>query len=148
MKKALLVLLLVLGIVTCASAQMVFYQDEATLLWDPVTTDAQGDPLLPTDVVEYEIYIYDYVEGVVDDQDVAQLTYMGTTSATELLIVFPYRTRWVAGGRTKVTDEGGNVDYSLLAWSTNVVDTGPDGPFLYSPLPRVPSLTGLRDSGM
>lgn len=148
MKKLLLVMLLVLGMATCAGAQMVFYQDEATLLWDPVTTDASGDPLLPTDTVEYEIYIYDYVAGVTDNQDVAQLTYVGTTTDTQLLIVFPYRTRWVAGGRTKVTDEGGNVDCSLLAWSDNVLDTGPDGPFLYVPLPRVPSLSGLRDSGM
>jgi len=148
MKRFLLVLLLVLGVIACVGAQMVFYQNEATLLWDPVTTDAQGDPLLPTDVVEYEIYIYDYVEGVTDNQDIAQLTYVGTTTATELLIVFPYRTRWVAGGRCKVTDEGGNVDYSLMAWSDNAIDTGPDGPFLYVPLPRVPSLSGLRDSGM
>jgi hypothetical protein len=148
MKKILLVLLLALGITTCVGAQMVFYQDQATLLWDPVTTDASGDPLLPMDTVEYEIYIYDYVAGVLDDQDPAQLTYVGITSDTQLLIVFPYRTRWVAGGRCKVTDEGGNVDYSLFAWSTNVIDTGPDGPFLYVPLPRVPALGGLRDSGM
>ena len=148
MKRLSIVLFLVFLVVACAGAQMVFYQDQATLMWDPVTTDAQGDPLLPTDTVEYEIYIYDYVEGVADDQDVALLTYVGATSATELLIVFPFRTRWVAGGRTKITDEGGNVDYSLMAWSTNVVDTGPDGPFLYAPLPRVPSPTGLRDSGM
>jgi hypothetical protein len=100
-------------------------------------------------VVRYEVYIYNYVTGVVDPQNPAQLTYMGMTAALEQLIVFPYRTTWAAGVRVKLTDGGGNVSYSPIAWSYIVADADVvAGPFLYSPsaLPKKPGV--LRDKGM
>lgn len=148
MKRFLVVALLALMVLACASAQTVYYRDQATLQWDPVEVDAAGDPFLPTDVVEYEIFIYDYIAGVADPQSIAELTYIDTTEAAEMLIVFPYRTTWAAGGRTKMTDAGSNVEYSGLAWSYIPTDAGPDGPFLYVPFPTLRSLLGLRDGGM
>jgi hypothetical protein len=148
MKRLMTVLFFALVVLACASSQTVYYKDRATLQWDAVTVDAAGDPFLPTDVVEYEIYIYDHVVGVTNPQDVSQLTLIGTTPATQQLIVFPYRTSWVAGGRTKVTDAGGNVEYSPLAWSDVPTDAGPAGPFLYVPLPTLRAPLNLRDSGM
>lgn len=148
MKRFLIVALLVLMVLACASAQTVYYRDQATLQWDPVDVDAAGDPFLPTDVVEYEIYIYDYIAGVIDPQNPAELMHVGTTNIAEILIVFPYRTTWAAGGRTKVTDAGSNVEYSAFAWSYIPTDAGPDGPFLYVPFPTLRSLLGLRDGGM
>lgn len=148
MKRLMTALFLVLMVVACASAQTVYYKDQATLQWDPVTVDAAGDPLLPTDVVEYEIYIYDYLQGVADPQSPAELTFVMETPNAEALIVFPYRTTWAAGGRTKVTDEGGNVEYSPFAWSYVATDAGVDGPFLYVPFPTLRAPLNLRDSGM
>ena len=68
MKRIVFVLLLALGILACVTAQTVYYKDQATLQWDPVTVDAAGDPFLPTDLVRYEVYIYDYIAGVVESR--------------------------------------------------------------------------------
>lgn len=146
-KRTVVVVLLALVVLACASAQTIYYRDQATLQWDAVTVDAAGDPFLPTDAVAYEIYIYDYIQGVANPQDVTQLVSIGTSAATQKLIVFPYRTTWAAGGRTKVTDAGGNIEYSLLAWSYIATDAGIVGPFLYVPLPTLRPPLGLRDSG-
>jgi len=126
----------------------VYYRNEATLQWDAVEVDSAGDPFLPTDIVEYEVYIYDHITGVTDPQDVSYLSFVGITSDTQMLIVFPYRTTWAAGARTKVTDEGGNVEYSNLAWSYISTDAGVDGPFLYVPFPTLRAPLNLRDSGI
>lgn len=147
MKKSLLALAFLLTVGSLAFAQTVYYRDQATLQWDAVTVDAAGDPFLPTDVVAYEVYIYDYVQGVADPQNPAGLTFVGTTTAPQQLIVFPYRTTWAAGGRTKVTDAGGNIEYSPFAWSYVATDAGIPGPFLYVPLPTLRPPLGLRDSG-
>lgn len=148
MKRLVFALTLALLVLACATAQTVYYRDEATLLWDAVEVDAAGDPFLPTDVVEYEVYIYDYIAGVTDPQSPAELTFVALTPLTEALIDFPYRTTWAAGGRTKVTDAGGNVEYSPLAWSYVATDAGAAGPFLYVPLPTLRAPLNLRDSGM
>ena len=148
MRTLFLVLFVALMAVACVTAQTVYYRDQATLQWDPVEVDAAGDPWLPTDVVEYEVYLYDYIAGVLNPQDPAQLTFVMATPLTEALIVFPYRTSWAAGGRTKVTDEGGNVAYSSFAWSYVSTDAGPAGPFLYIPFPTLRAPLNLRDSGM
>jgi hypothetical protein len=147
-KKALLVSLLIV-VAMGASCQTVVYKSQATLQWAAVTQDSGGNAFLPTDVVRYEVYIYNYVTGVVDPQNPAQLTYMGMTAALEQLIVFPYRTTWAAGVRVKLTDGGGNASYSPIAWSYIVADADVvAGPFVYSPsaLPKKPGV--LRDKGM
>jgi hypothetical protein len=148
MKKIAFVLLFILFVSVGVSAQTIYYREQATLIWDAVTVDAAGDPFLSTDTIAYEIYIYDYLQGVTNPQDVAQLILVATTSTTQQVIVFPYRTTWAAGGRTKVTDAGGNIRYSPLAWSYVATDAGANGPFLYVPLPTLRGPLNLRDSGM
>jgi hypothetical protein len=108
MKRILVALVFVL-VAFGLSCQTVVYKSQATLEWAAVTQDSGGQPFLPTDVVRYEVYIYNYVTGVLDPQNPAQLTYMGMTAALEQLIVFPYRTTWAAGVRVKLTDAGANV---------------------------------------
>lgn len=148
MKKVTLVGLLLLAAVAL-SCQTIVYKSQATLQWDAVTQDQNGNPLLPTDVVAYEVYIYNYTTGVADPQNPSLLTLVTTTSQLEALIVFPYRATWAAGVRVKLTDAGLNVSYSPIAWSYIVADADVVlGPFVYSPLggPKKPS--GLQDKGM
>ena len=149
MKKIFTVLVLLTLFATFACAQQVFYKNQATLQWGAVTLDSAGNPFLPTDVVSYDVYIYDHVVGVADPQNPALLISMGNTTALEKLIVFPKRTTWAAGVRVKLTDSGANVTTSPIAWSYIVADADVvAGPFLYSPFgtPRKPQ--DLRDKGM
>ena len=147
MKRSILILTLI-AVATLGCAQDIIYRDQATLMWDAVTTDSNGDPLLPEDVLEYEVFIYDSALTI-NDQIVTNLIAVGTTSATELLVVFPERKNWYAGVRTKVTTGEPVTSFSAIAWSydAGVVATVP---FLYQPLggavPAVPA--NLRDSGM
>ena len=128
MKKVFLVLLMLFIVALSACGQTVYYKNEATLQWDAVTVDASGNPLLPTDTLTYEVYIYDYNLGVADPQSTGELTFITGTPLLEQLIVFPYRTTWAAGVRTKLVDSGETTTYSTIAWSyipedADVVDT-------------------------
>lgn len=145
MKRLLIGLVLLALLATAGTCQDVLYRTEATLQWDAVTVDGAGDPFLPTDVVEYEVYIYDYIAGVVDPQSTAELTYMGDTAVAELLIVFPHRTTWAAGVRVRLTDAGSNVTYSAFAWSYITGDA--ISPFVYAPSGTPAKPAALRDSG-
>jgi len=148
MKKIALILLLCL-VAFAACGQQVFYKNQATLQWDAVTLDSAGNPFLPTDVVSYDVYIYDHVVGVADPQNPALLISIGNTSALEKLIVFPKRTTWAAGVRVKLTDSGANVTTSPIAWSYIVADADVvAGPFLYSPFGIPVKPKDLRDKGM
>ena len=148
MKRSVLALVLLLVGLAAHGQPLVYYQSQATLAWNAVTVDAAGDPFIPTDVVAYEIYIYDAIaHTALNPQTAEYLVLVGTTAATQQLIVFPYRTTWIAGGRTRVTDAGGNVKYSPWAWSNIATDAGPSGPFSYVPLPTLRPPSGLRDAG-
>ena len=147
MKKLLVLVLLLVAFVACA--QTVHYKNQATLQWGAVTLDSAGNPFLPTDVVSYDVYIYDHVAGVADPQNPALLISIGNTSALEKLIVFPKRTTWAAGVRVKLTDSGTNVTTSSIAWSYIVADADVvAGPFLYSPFGIPVKPQALRDKGM
>ena len=148
MKKLMVVVLFVL-VAFSLSCQTIVYKTQATLQWDAVTVDAEGEPLLPTDVVQYDVFIYDYIAGVADAQNVTLLTFVATTLNTEQLIVFPHRTTWAAGVRVRLSDAGGNISYSTVAWSYIVADADEvAGPFVYSPLGGPSKPSGLKDSGM
>jgi len=154
--KRLLILTIVLfaGVLMgCPAQDNIYYQDTATLIWDAVTEDNDGNPLLPEDVVEYEVYIYDASETI-DDQDPANLILVGTTSLTQQEIDFTGlpRAMYYAGVRAKVTDGQGLITYSDISWSydASVVDPTSE-PFAYIPLSGVlvlPAPQGLRDGGM
>ena len=139
MKRALL-LVAALALVACAGfAQDILYRDQATLMWDAIVS-------LPEDTVVYEVYIYDSAT-VVNDQDPANLIYVGETAATELLIVFPDRRNWYAGVRAKLTTGEPMTGYSAIAWSYDAEVAV--SPFVYQPLGgAVPVPDNLRDSEM
>lgn len=147
--KRLLILALLVGLAACVSAQTVYYQTAPTLMWDAVTQDSNGDPFLPTDTIEYEVYLWDHDQGDVTVQLPGALTFFGVTDQTELVLAFPYRATWDVAVRTKHTDAGANVVFSAFGYSTVLEDTA-TGPFSYVPLliwiPLAPA--ALRDSGM
>jgi len=154
MKRILLILTAIALVACVGGAQEILYQDQATLQWDPITADANGDPLLTGDVVTYEVYYYDANSPPTDVQDTAQLTYAGNTTLTELVVTWSVRREWVVGVRGYITDGGGNSgDPSLIAWSNVLEDVDVatmGGPFIYVPLaptlsPAAPD--NLRDSG-
>lgn len=147
MKKYLFVILILL-LSNLFFSQVIYYRDTATLQWDDVTTDINGNPLLPEDVLSYEIYIYDsQLQGIINDQVISNLIYIGDTTSDELEIVFPSRKNWIAGVRSKVIDGSGVICYSIISYS---YDAGVvyDVPFLYAPLgslfPKSPRC--LKDS--
>jgi hypothetical protein len=149
MKKLLITALLAIVVLGCATAQdAVYYESTPTLMWDAVTTDSDGNPFLPGDTVEYEVYLWDMANGDVTTQLVADLTLYETTTLTESVLSFPYRAEWVCAVRVRHTDGGGTVSYSELGYSTVVEDVALS-PFSYVPIlifvPMQPS--GLRDSG-
>lgn len=136
--KKVLFLFLFAFVVGSLAAQVVVYEDTAELEWDAVTVDENGDPLLPGDVVDYEVYYYDRNNPPVDVQDVAQLNLAGSTATTSFTITFPERREWVVGVRATITDGGGTAGTpSSVAWSNieedvDVATMG--GPFFYTPL--------------
>ena len=146
MKKLLGIVFIFVAVM--AMTQTILYQDTATFMWDAVTTDLNGDPLLPTDVVTYEVFLDD--GSAANDQDIAQILYMGVTATTDYLLVFPTRTTWIAGVRAVVTPQGGSPVNSTRAWSDNLADVDPLlGSFTYVPVLSGPSAPeNLRDSGM
>lgn len=155
MKRIAIIGLLLAAVAACAFTQVVLYQDNATLEWDAITTDAVGDPLLPDDVVTYDVYIYDNNAPPTDVQDVAQLTYYGSTTDLQMVIAFPDRREWVVGVRGTITDGGGNtgspsrIAWSLIAGDVDIATMG--GPFYYAPLApagQPASPINLRDMGM
>lgn len=148
MKRLSLIFLALLVVACASSAQTIYYMDEATLQWDAVTTDVDGTPWLPSDVVEYEVYTWDMGGPAPNPDSVAGWNYVGVTTAVELLIVFEHRTEWAVAVRLKVTDAGSNERYSTLAWSGNPDDCQGGVPFFYTPLPGLDRPTALRDSGM
>lgn len=122
-----------LAVALFASAQVVLYEDTAVFEWD-----WEGADTLPGDVVSFDVYIYDYLNPVIDNQDVGALTFIGTTTENTLTFDFPERKEWAVGVRSTLTDGGGvSGDPSIIAWSidegsVDVVVMG--GPFHYVPL--------------
>jgi hypothetical protein len=53
--------LLALG--SAAAQETIYYESTPTLMWDAVTTDSDGNPFLAGDIVEYEVYLWDYSQG-------------------------------------------------------------------------------------
>lgn len=133
-----LALALLLAVAVSGFSQVVLYEDSAELSWDPITVDANGDPLLPGDTVTYDVYYYDLAAPPTDVQDIAQLQYAGSTTATSYTVLFPTRREWAIGVRGTITDGGGTsggtsrVAWSLIAGDVDIAAMG--GPFYYTPL--------------
>jgi len=153
MKKILFLLAVMLIAVSCfAQVDTVHYIDSATLAWSAVTTDSEGEPLLDTDVVTYDVYLYNAADTL-DDQNPAEISLVGNTADLEMPIDFTgmARAMYYAGVRVVVEDGQGTVTASDIAWSYDPVATDPIQPFAYIPLGGVlvlPAPTGLREAGM
>jgi hypothetical protein len=152
MKKILFtVFILTMLVMACSAQENIHYINEATLVWDPVIADENGVPFAPTDIVTYDVYIYNSALTI-DDQNPANLISMGNTAEAQLLMGFtglPRALYW-AGVRC-VVETDTEIVLSDIAWSYDEVATNPTEPFGYIPLEGVlivPAPKGLRDSGM
>ena len=110
------------------------------VVWDEVTTDASGDPLIEGDVITYEVF---YRRSL--DVDAVSLGVVTLPEATVDLSLLE-RGYYYIGVRSVGETAEGAVEYSDIAWSNDPVATDPTQRFAYlvtGPLlPAVPS--GLR----
>ena len=113
------------------------------VVWDEVTTDASGDPLIEGDVITYEVF---YRRSL--DVDAVSLGVVTLPEATVDLSLLE-RGYYYIGVRSVGETAEGAVEYSDIAWSNDPVAVGPTLRFAYlvtGPLlPAVPS--GLRTVG-
>lgn len=149
MKKILALILLALMPVLSFSQNQIYYNSSPTLQWDYDYLDANGDPLLEDDIVDFEIFIWDETNGFITAQQIESLTPFTVTTNPEAVLTFPYRTTWSVAVRSRVTDGGGNIEYSDFAYTTIQEDVQ-DSPFVYAPnlTESLPKPTDLRDSGI
>ena len=113
------------------------------VVWDEVTTDATGDPLIEGDVITYEVF---YRRSL--DADAVSLGVVTLPEATVDLSALD-RGYYYIGVRSIGETAEGAVEYSDIAWSNDSVAVDPTSRFAYlvvGPLlPAVPS--GLRTVG-
>jgi len=120
-----------------AGAQTAYYP--TMVAWDAVT------PELPSDTIEYEVYLWDSAGGDITSQPIESLSVLGTTTEAQIDVVLPHRSEWYMAVRTKATDALGTVAYSPLAYSTVPADCldGQTFGFIMI-LVTVPQIHGLR----
>ncbi len=141
MRRAALLLAVLVVIAATGCAQEIIVADTVTLYWDAATTDINGDPLLSIDTVEYDVYLDD---GASDRQDTVQLTYLGRVSAAQMVVTPPNRAVWYLGVRVVITT-GGTPVYGLIGWSIDDPPITQDGPFIVVPnLDGAPIVQQLR----
>ncbi len=142
MKRALLILAVLVLVSVVGCAQEIIVADTVTLYWDAVTEDINGDPLLSIDTVEYDVYLDDGTAS--DPQDIAQLTYLGRASVPEMIVTPPSRAVWHLGARVVITTGGVSV-YGPIGWSINEPPITATGPFVVVPnLDGAPIIQQLR----
>ena len=152
MKKLLAVVIFAVVILSCVSAQeVVYYNSMPTLEWDDDGTFSNGDPYLPSDTVEYEVYLWNRAVGDITVQPIDNLTLFATVDTTSVTLSFPSRYEYAVAVRAKITQADGAVVYSDLAYSVNEPPETALNPFYYAPnaatmIPLNPY--NLRDSGM
>jgi len=113
------------------------------VVWDAVTTDADGVPLIEGDTISYEVFWRHSTTG-----DQASLGVVTLPEATVDLSALP-RGYYYIGVRSIGETAEGAVDYSSIAWSNDAVAVDPTSRFAYlvaGPLlPAAP--TGLSTVG-
>lgn len=144
---------LILGLFIIGSSlfaqEEILYNSSPTLEWNYGYTDANGDPLLDDDIVNFEVYLWDESNGSVEEQPIEALTPFTVTNNTEVVLSFPYRSTWSVAILARVTDGAGNTEYSDFAYST-IPEDSLNNPFVYAPNLQgsLPKPTDLRDSGI
>ncbi len=141
--KKLLAIGLLLFTMMCLVGQDTLYKNTALLEWNAVTQYTDATPLLPTDVVEYEIYRSTYP---VADRNLPNEFIVTTSNLSYMLTIPDDGNSHVYAVRAIVTtDEGQTTLYSAYNWS-DLNGAATPNPFVYHvPQTKSPSIPmGLR----
>lgn len=116
MKRFLIVLFLIFSLVIggIALAQTWHTANQATVEWDAVTTIDNGDPLPPTDTIEYVVYL----ANAITDPNKDNPAEIARTTNTNQLITLNVEGQYFVGVKAirKIAD-GTEVGESVVAWS-------------------------------
>ena len=102
MKKVLLIILFCLPLLL---GQEVYYANQVTVEWDPVSDSG---------AISYEVYVSPY--PVVDPLDLGAHTLVLETTATEAVVTFQAEGKYAVGVRTKKSIAGEEL-FSEINWS-------------------------------
>lgn len=132
MKKIILVLALIFTTLACFAQPTdvtITYSGMVPqiLVWNPITVDASGNPLITGDVVTYEVF-FNRSPFVAGSQ--VSLGIVVVNEATIDLSSLP-RGYYYVGVQTIGTDAGGTVTRSATAWSNDTVAVSPLARFAY-----------------
>ena len=105
MKKSIRAGLLILFLLPLLLAVDVHYLDEATIIWDPVTSLANGDPVPAGWIVEYELFLGDPEEA------------LGITASPPFTVDVAWDSHRKLGVRAVLKDPLGSTRYSQINWS-------------------------------
>lgn len=114
MKKILVLIFSFLLIGFAGTAQAIDWTvaNQATVAWDAVTQNVDGEPFPAGDVISYRIYVKK--NGAAGDGILA-----GETKALEFTITFPTEGKWLAGAKAirKPADNPEEIIESEMLWS-------------------------------
>jgi hypothetical protein len=97
------------------------------LVWNPITVDASGNPLVPGDTITYEVF-FNRSPFIVGNQ--VSLGIVTTNEATINLSSLP-RGYYYVGVQSIGTDAQGVVTRSATSWSNDTVAVNPLARFAY-----------------
>ena len=114
MKRFFSVIAILLIFTGIAFAQQWYTANQATVEWDAVTTLDNGDPLPPTDIMEYVVYL----ANAITDPNKDNPSEIATTTSTSQLITLNVEGSFFVGVKAvrKIAD-GTVVGESEVAWS-------------------------------
>lgn len=150
MKRALLILAGLLITLSCmaqpADVDVVYSgMIPQIVVWEEVTVDADGNPILPEDTITYEVFYAPSPFAAGQEMSIAVVTLPEATVDLSALA----RGYYYIGVRSIGETAEGVVEYSDIAWSNDPVAVDPTLPFAYlvaGPLyPARP--TGLQTVG-
>ena len=128
MKRAILIIALLILFAGLAIGQTIHYANQATIQWDAVTKYQNGTALPAGTVVTYEVYLKDGTQ-----------TLLGETTTTQFVVTLTDYLIHDVGVRAAIT-VGGTKYFSELAWSS--VDGVP--PFVLQVYPAPAKVQNLR----
>jgi hypothetical protein len=110
------ILLAVLFIGGIAQAQQWYPANQATVMWDPVTTIDNGSPVPAGDVIKYHLWA-----APASDPAKTNKNDMGTTDQTQMTLTFQAEGRYYAGVQTERWVGGVLESQSAIGWSDDPV---------------------------
>ena len=97
------------------------------VVWDEVVTDENGEPILETDTISYEVF---FAKSPLVEADAISL---GVVTLPEVTIDLSALTRgyYYVGVRTIGETAEGAIEYSPIAWSNDPLSVDPTSRFAY-----------------